>query len=79
MKKVIHVNRQNLAKNLKHGTDFPAITVKTYKSNTYGNDVVINGPSRLIYAEKCGRKPLSCGARVFIETTSEVLVDGVSV
>jgi len=40
------------------------ITVKTYKSNEYADSVVINGPSRVVYSPD---KPLSCGARVWIE------------
>ena len=47
------------------------ITVKTSKSNTYGHEVVIHGPSKVIYSPD---KPLSCGARVWIETESEVKI-----
>lgn len=74
MKKIIHVNKQNIAKNRIHGTDLPVVTCKTYKANHYGNEVEILGPSKVIYAEKCGRKPLSCGARVWVETTAPVRV-----
>jgi hypothetical protein len=73
MKKRIHVNQHNIRRNKKHGTDDPVITVKTYKSNTYGHSVEILGESRVIYSPD---KPLSCGARVWIETDAEVLVDG---
>jgi len=48
------------------------ITVKTYKSNKYGSNVVINGPSKVIYSPD---KPLGCGAKVWIETDSDVLVE----
>ena len=47
------------------------ITVKTSKSNTYGHEVVIHGPSKVIYSPD---KPLSCGARVWIETKSDTSV-----
>ena len=40
------------------------ITVKTYKSNEYAASVRINGPSEVVYSPE---KPLSCGARVWIE------------
>ena len=57
--------------NKKHGTNKPVITVKTSKSNTYGHNVEILGPSVMIYRPE---KPLSCGARVWIETDSEVRI-----
>ena len=56
--------------NMKHGTNDPVITVKTSKSNTYTHEVKINGPSKVIYSPD---KPLSCGAKVWIETESEVI------
>ena len=50
------------------------LTVKTYKSNTYCDEVILKGNSRVIYSPD---KPLSCGARVWIETNDEVeIVDG---
>jgi len=54
----------------------PTITVKTYKTNTYAHEVEILGPSKVIYSPD---KPLSCGARLWIETHSEVVADGQSV
>ena len=71
MKTRIHVNQHKIRANKKHGTNDPVITVKTSKSNTYGHEVVINGSSRVIYSPD---KPLSCGAKVWIETESEVMV-----
>ncbi len=65
----MHVIRSNK----KNGTNDPVITVKTYKSNTYGHEVDILGNSKVVYSPD---KPLSCGARVWIETDGEVLVDG---
>jgi len=59
--------------NKKHGTNEPVITVKTYKSNTYGHEVEILGNSKVVYSPD---NPLSCGARVWIETDSEVIIDG---
>ena len=59
--------------NKRNGTNDPVITVKTYNSNTYGYEVDILGASKVVYSPD---KPLSCGARVWIETDSEVLVDG---
>lgn len=70
MKTIIHVNQHKIRSNLKNGTTEPVLTVKTYKSNTYCNEVLINGPSRVVYSPD---KPLSCGARVWIETEAEVV------
>jgi hypothetical protein len=71
MKKKIHVNQHNIRYNNKHENKKLVITVKTYKSNNYADKVEILGPSKVIYAEK----PLSCGARVWIETESDVVLD----
>ena len=66
----IHVNQHHVKANAK-GADLPVLTVKTYKENTRCNEVLINGPSRVVYSPD---KPLSCGAKVWIETESEVEV-----
>ena len=71
MLKRIHVNQHNIRRNSKEGTNDPVITVKTYKSNDYGHEVKIEGPSRVVYSPD---KPLSCGAKLWIETESEVIV-----
>lgn len=47
------------------------LTVKTYKTNTYAHEVEVLGPSRLVYSPD---KPLSCGARVWIETFADMLI-----
>ena len=70
MKTKIHVNQHVVRSNKKHGKKEPVLTVKTYKSNRYAHEVEINGPSKVIYSPD---KPLSCGARVWIETESEVV------
>jgi len=72
MKKYIHVNQHKIRKNHKTGSREPVITIKTYKSNTYGFEVDIQGPCKVVYRPD---KPLSCGARVWIETESEVNID----
>ena len=72
-KKYIHVNQHVIRANKKHGTNEPVITVKTYKTNTYGHEVEILGDSKVVYSPD---KPLSCGARVWIETDAEVKIDG---
>ena len=68
----IHVNQHVIRRNAKTGGQEPVLTVKSGKSNTYAHSVQILGPSNVVYSP-C--KPLSCGARVWVETTSEVLID----
>ena len=73
VKKYIHVNQHKIRSNKKHGTDEPVITIKEGKTNTYCHAVDIKGPSRVLYGGS--EKPLlSCGARVVIETESEIEV-----
>ena len=69
MKKRIHVNQHKIRSNKKNNLNEPVITVKTSKSNNYGHEVEILGPSKNIYSPD---KPLSCGAKVWIETEAEV-------
>ena len=71
MKTRIHVNMHKIRFNKKHGTNDPVITVKTSHSNRYAHNVEILGPSTVIYRPE---KPLSCGARVWIETNAKVKI-----
>jgi hypothetical protein len=71
MKTYIHVNQHKIRFNKKNNTKEPVITVKKGKANNYCHEVEILGPSKVIYGGN--EKPLlSCGARVIIETESEV-------
>lgn len=72
MKTIIHVNQHNIKHNAKAPIyeKRPVLTVKTYKSNTYANEVQILGVSKIVYSPD---KPLSCGAKVWIETEAEVI------
>jgi hypothetical protein len=72
MLKRIHVNQHKIRSNLKNNTKEPVITVKTSKSNTYAHEVDIKGPTKVIYRPD---KPLSCGAKVWIETKAKVVID----
>ena len=71
MKIRIHVNTHKLRFNRRHGTNNPVITIKTSHSNRYAHKVEILGPSTVIYRPE---KPLSCGARIWIETDSKVKI-----
>ena len=77
MIKRIHINQHNIKHNAKNPDDLrPPITVKTYNSNAKGFEALIQGQSRVVYSPD---KPLSCGAKVWIETLALVEVDGVAV
>lgn len=74
MKTIIHVNQHNIRRNATKGTTDPVLTVKTYKSNTYADTAEIvdaegNVVARVVYQPD---HPLSCGARVWIETQLDV-------
>ena len=69
MKTRIHVNQHKIRSNKKHNLNEPVITVKTSKSNDYAHEVQVHGPSKVVYSPD---KPLSCGAKVWIETDAEV-------
>jgi len=70
--KKIHVNQWNVKRNAKgESPRLPVFTVKTYNSNTYGHEVAIEGPSRLVYRPD---KPMPCGAKAWIETQAQVRI-----
>lgn len=72
-KKYIHVNMHKIRADKKHGTNEAVITVKEGRKNTYGHEVEIHGPSKIVYGGN--DKPLlPCGARVVIETQAEVTI-----
>lgn len=73
MKTYIHVNQHKIRANKKNNTNEPVITIKQGKKNTYCHAVKILGDSVVRYGGGGNEKPiLSCGARVVIETESEI-------
>jgi len=77
MRKRIHVNQHNIRHNAKSDDKKPVFSVKTSRENTYGDDVRIvdehgNCVARFVYSPE---KPLSCGAKVWVETELHVLID----
>jgi len=69
MKTLLHVNQHNIRANSK-GANLPVLTVKDYKNNRKCNTAIIRDDSgkivaKLVYSPD---KPLSCGAKVWIET-----------
>ena len=74
MKTVIHVNQHVIKTNAKKNEREPVLTCKTYKANDYAHEVLIYGQddkiaAKVIYSPD---KPLSCGAKVWIETQNKV-------
>ena len=73
LKKIIHVNQHKIRKNTKLGTNEPVLTVKTYKDNNYAHEAILTTKdgvevAKVIYSP---HKPLSCGARVWIELETD--------
>lgn len=79
MKTVIHVNQHNIRANIKAKLKrdrLPVLTVKDYKQNRKCNQANIldddgNIVASIIYSPD---KPLSCGARVWIQSELNVEV-----
>ncbi len=67
--KRIHVNQHKIKSNLKNGLNEPVLTVKTSSNNYKTNSVEVLGSSTIVYSPD---KPLSCGAKVWVETTADV-------
>lgn len=70
MKRVVHINQHVIKKNSKTGERNPVITCKTYKDNFYGHEAEFTN-GKVVYSPD---KPLSCGAKVWIETEDPVKV-----
>jgi len=69
----IHVNQHVIKANAKNGENNPIFTIKQGGSNTYAHNVKVKGEMELVYSPD---KPLSCGAKVWIETRGNIEVDG---
>ena len=69
----IHVNQHVIKANAKNGESNPIFTVKQGGKNTYAHNVKVKGEMELVYSPD---KPLSCGAKVWIETRGEIELDG---
>jgi len=71
---IIHINRGIIQANSKHGRSEPVVRVEQNGVVTYCMEVDIKGPSRMVYSPD---KPRKCGAKLWIETDSEVEMIGV--
>lgn len=65
----IHVNINNIRHNAKSGDTLPVCRVQSGMGHSYGDEVIIKGPSRLVYRPN---DPLACGAKVWVETEADV-------
>jgi hypothetical protein len=73
MIKRIHVNMHIIRSNSRGGSvREPPLSIKTSRSNIKAYRVDIQGPSTVVYSPD---RPLACGARVWIETNSSLLID----
>lgn len=66
--KRIHVDQHRIKSNAKTGADEPVLTVQATGGPYKAHEVEIKGPSKVVY----DGRTLSCGAKVWIETTAEV-------
>lgn len=75
MKTIIHVNQHKIRSNIKSDEVEPVLTVKSYKNNTYcyQADIVDDDGTVIASVIYSPDKPLSCGARVWIETQKKVV------
>lgn len=67
----IHVNQHIIKRNRTTGETTAPLTVKVGRKNFRAHQVEVDGPSTVVYRPD---RPLSCGARVWIETRSSVRV-----
>ena len=67
--KRIHVNQHIIKHNIKNKLDAPTCTVQWKGKSYVGRDIVIRGESQV---KQRMQTPLSCGARIWVETTAEV-------
>ncbi len=67
--KIIHVNQHVIKHNLKYDADLPPCRIQEGRKSQYCREVEIKGPSRMVYRPN---DPLSCGARLWIETEGEL-------
>ena len=70
---IIHINKNIIQQNAKHGRDEPVCRVEKDGKVRYCMEVEIKGPSHMIYSPN---KPRPCGAKLWIETYADVELIG---
>lgn len=73
-KRIIHVHQQKIRSNIGKTDEElePPIIVRTYEGTNHGFEAEFKN-GKVIYRPN---DPLSCGARLWIETTETVILDG---
>ncbi|SKB62996.1 hypothetical protein SAMN06295937_1011120 [Sphingopyxis flava] len=73
-KRILHVAQCAIASNRKHGTNEPPIILRDYRGSERAHevDLVVDGEvvGRFVYRP---HEPLKCGARLWMETSSDRL------
>jgi hypothetical protein len=70
---IVHINRNIIQSNAKHGREDPVCRVERLGRVEYCMEVVINGPSKMVYRPS---SPRACGAKLWIETYADVELIG---
>jgi hypothetical protein len=63
MKKIIHINRNIIQQNEKHGRKLPVCRIDMDGETWYGSRIEILGPSEMIYSQKT-RLWANCGLKL---------------
>jgi hypothetical protein len=73
----VYINRHVVAANQKSGARNPPITILRRKAQReYAREVELIGTARVVYSPD---KPLSCGARVWIECEEALAINPVAI
>lgn len=70
---IVHVNRQTIARNARHGTNEPPLIIRRGRKREYAHEVELVGRAKIVHSP---HKPLDCGARVWIEADDATPVGG---
>jgi len=71
--KIIHINKNIIQQNAKQGESSPVCRVEVDGIVRYCMEVDIKGPSRMVYRPDA---PRPCGAKLWIETDSDIEMIG---
>lgn len=75
--KKIHVNQRIIKNNTKTGEEVPPCIVQTSSGPLNGTDIAILVDGKVVARLKYRpQNPLGCGARLWLETKEEVVIDG---
>lgn len=66
--KRVHVDQHRIKSNVKNGENLPVLTVQAKGGPYKAHEVLIDGPSKMVY----DGTTLSCGAKCWLETEAEI-------